>query len=51
MLITAVFSVVFVGCAGGHIVQGLTEKLFISFCANEKSFYLRQSHIIMQMED
>lgn len=38
-----------VGCANGHIVEGLTGKYL--FCVNKKSFYLQQSHIIMERED
>lgn len=37
-----------VGCANGHIVEGLTGKYF--FCV-KKSFYLQQSHIIIEMGD
>lgn len=38
-----------VGYANGHIVEGLTCKYLL--CVNKKSFYLQQSHIVMEMDD
>lgn len=44
-------TVSFIGCANGHIVEGLTEKYLFCLVLMKKSFYLQQSHVIMQMSD